>query len=225
MGDEQTVVQSANLTIRLPEWMELPMPEYADPEAVVREELLSWQVRPEENAVYFLSLLTGDLAACRETVDAIESVQRVDFEPVDSDTFYVYAAMDLRTADSDLMAAFDAPGLVVIPPMVYTGTDTVQVTVLGEEAALSGLLESFPEEVAVTVDRVGDHARLGGSLAGRLTRRQFEALAVARESGYYEVPRETSLADVATELGVSESAASSLLRKAERALVDAAIPR
>ena len=218
-------MQSVNLTISLPEWMELPVPEYADPDAVVREELLSWQVRPDEEAVYFLSLLTGDLAACRETVDDIDSVRRVDFEPVDEDTFYVYAVMDLRAADSSLMAAFDAPGLVLVPPVVYTDTDTVQVTVLGDESALSGLLDSFPDGVDVTVDRVGDHARLGGSLAGRLTRRQFEAIDVACRIGYYEVPREASLAEVAQELGISESAASSLLRKAERALVETALAR
>ena len=218
-------MQSVNLTISLPESMELPVPEYADPDAVVREELLSWQVRPDEEAVYFLSLLTGDLAACQEAVGDIDSVRRVDFEPVDEDTFYAYAVMDLRAADSSLMATFDAPGLVLVPPIVYTDTDTVQVTVLGDESALSGLLEGFPDEVNVTVDRVGDHARLGGSLAGRLTRRQFEALGVARNLGYYEVPREAPLADVARQLDVSESAASSLLRKAERALVDAALPR
>ena len=218
-------MQSANLIISLPESMELPVPEYADPDAVVREELLSWQVRPDEGAVYFLSLLTGDHSACRKAVGDIDSVRRVDFEPANEDTFYAYAVMDLRAADSSLMATFDVPGLVLVPPIVYTDTDTVEVTVLGDESALSGLLESFPAGVNVTVDRVGDHAQLGGSLAGRLTRRQFEAIGIARRLGYYEVPREASLADVAGKLGVSESAASSLLRKVEAALVDAALSR
>ena len=218
-------MQSVNLTISLPESMQLSVPEYVDLDAVVREEMLSWQVRPDEEAVYFLSLLTGDLAACRATVEAIDAIRRVEFEPIDEDTFYAYAAMDLRSADAGLMATFDEPGLVLVPPVVYPNGETVQVTVLGEEAALSGLLDGFPNEVDVTVDRVGDHARLGGSLAGRLTSRQFEALGVARNLGYYEVPRQGSLADVADELDVSESAASSLLRKAERALVDAALPQ
>jgi predicted DNA binding protein len=48
---------------------------------------------------------------------------------------------------------------------------------------------------------------------------------VARELGYYDVPRRAELADVAAELDCTESTASVLLRKAERALVDAALVR
>lgn len=218
-------VQSVSLTISLPEWMQLPVPEYVDPDAVVREELLSWQVRPEEDAVYFLSLVTGDLSVCRETVDDVEVIRRADFEPVDEDTFYAYVVMDHRSADATLMAALDTPGLVLVPPIVYADAETIRVTVLGEQKALSGLLDSFPEDVSVTVDSVSEGVPLRGSLAGRLTRRQFEAAEVARDLGYYAVPREASLADVAAELDISESGASTLLRKAERALVDAALPR
>lgn len=71
--------------------------------------------------------------------------------------------------------------------------------------------------------RVGEHRHASESLAGRLTHRQFEALTVARDLGYYEVPRETALRDVASPLGCSESAASTLLRNGERALVNAAL--
>jgi predicted DNA binding protein len=218
-------MQSADLTLTLPESMQLPVPEWVDGDDVVdREEVLSWQVRPSEDAVYFLSLVSGDLDAVREIGETTEVARTADVTPVEgADAFYVYAEVPLREADSAFMSTFDAPGLVVVPPIVYTATDTVHVTVLGEDDALSGVLDALPDSVNATVERVSEHGRLGGALAGRLTRRQFQAIAAARDAGYYAVPREGDLAAVADELDVSESAASALLRKAERALVDAAL--
>ncbi|MFC7079905.1 helix-turn-helix domain-containing protein [Halorussus caseinilyticus] len=55
--------------------------------------------------------------------------------------------------------------------------------------------------------------------------RQFEGIETARGLGYYDVPREAELSEVAAELDCTESTASALLRKAERAPVDAALVR
>ncbi|WP_436911412.1 bacterio-opsin activator domain-containing protein [Halosimplex marinum] len=52
-----------------------------------------------------------------------------------------------------------------------------------------------------------------------VTDEQREALTVAREAGYFAVPRECSLADVADELGISRNAASARLRRGQDALV------
>jgi predicted DNA binding protein len=52
-----------------------------------------------------------------------------------------------------------------------------------------------------------------------LTERQAECLAVAHRKGYFEVPRECSLADVADELGVDTSSASETLRRATERVV------
>lgn len=218
-------VQSTDLTVRLPERMQLSVPAARGDLELHREELLSWHVDPETERVRFLSLFVGDREAIRETAAELDAVHRFETTPVDDDTFYGYAEMDLRWADERLLGTFDEPGLVIVPPIVYTGPETVRVTVLGEPDALSGLLERFPEGVGVEVERVSDHQRRDETLAGRLTARQFEAMATARECGYYDVPRSGSLADVAVELGCSESAASTLLRTVESELVDAALGR
>ena len=214
-------MQSVDLTISLPESMQLPTPDYEG--YVVREEVLSWRVRPGEGVVCFLSLIVGDRQRCREVVEGIDAVRRFDVAPIDHDRFYGYAEMDLRDADASLLEPFDDRGLVIVPPIVYEDSSRVRMTALGTEDSLTGLLDGFPDGVEIDVERVGDHDRLSGSLAGRLTRRQFEALSVARELGYFEVPRTASLSAVASELGCSESAASTLLRNAEARLVDAAI--
>ena len=217
-------MQSADLTLRLPPEMQLPAPEAAE-RAFHREELRSWAVDPERETVRFLSLIVGDREVLGSAAAELDVVQRFDITAVDEDTFYAYVEMDLQGANAALMGSFDVPGLVIVPPIVYTGRERVHVTVLGEPDALAVLLDRFPAEISVTVERVSEHQRRAETLAGRLTARQFEALDVARDIGYYDVPRTGSLAAVADALDCSESAASSLLRKAESALVDAALAR
>ena len=217
-------MQSADLTLQLPPSMQLPAPE--EPlESFQREEVLSWEVDRQSETVRFLSLVVGDPSALGDLAENLESVHRYDITPVDEDTFYGYVEMDLRAADATLLGTFDVPGLVIVPPMVYTGRENVHVTVLGEPEAMSRLLERAPDEVDIEVTRVSEHQRRSETLAGRLTARQFEALEVARDGGYYEVPRSGALTTVAEELECSESAASTLLRSAEAKLVDAALLR
>lgn len=53
-----------------------------------------------------------------------------------------------------------------------------------------------------------------------LTNRQNEALRIAYELGYFDIPRQASLEDVATELHISPSAVSERLRRAQMQLIE-----
>lgn len=52
-----------------------------------------------------------------------------------------------------------------------------------------------------------------------LTETQQEALVLAYERGYFNSPREVSLADVATELGITQQSLSSRIRRGHRRLI------
>lgn len=54
---------------------------------------------------------------------------------------------------------------------------------------------------------------------GRLTGGQYEALVAAYEHGYFEVPRATSMEDLAAEFGISDSALSQRIRRGTSALI------
>jgi predicted DNA binding protein len=58
---------------------------------------------------------------------------------------------------------------------------------------------------------------------GGLTPTQCEALEIASERGYFEVPREVTTRDLAAELEVSHQALSELLRRATGNLVDSTV--
>lgn len=58
---------------------------------------------------------------------------------------------------------------------------------------------------------------------GRLTKPQRNALTTARELGYFEIPRRSSLAEVATELGITAQSLSERLRRGVPVLVDSVL--
>ncbi len=123
-------MQSADLTLRLPPSMRMPVPELAVESVLHREELLSWHVDSESETVRFLAVRRRS-RGIQEVVTDLEFVHRYDISRVDDDTFYGYVEMDLRESDAMLLGAFDVSGLVVVPPVVYTGRETVHATVLG----------------------------------------------------------------------------------------------
>lgn len=77
-------------------------------------------------------------------------------------------------------------------------------------------------DIEIAVDTIYEmdnerHGRFG------LTEEQSETLTAAFESGYYEVPRDTSVADLAEELGISHQALSERFRRAHGNLVENAL--
>jgi predicted DNA binding protein len=82
---------------------------------------------------------------------------------------------------------------------------------------VSTLHDELAELGSVSIERVHPFERRQSPAA--LTDRQRAALDAAVEVGYYEVPREGSVADVAAALDCAHSTAGELLRKAEAAVV------
>ncbi len=56
-----------------------------------------------------------------------------------------------------------------------------------------------------------------------LTREQYEALVTAAEFGYFNVPREATMGDLADKLGVSQQALSERLRRGHKTLINGAL--
>jgi len=79
----------------------------------------------------------------------------------------------------------------------------------------------FAEDHGMTFD-VESIRKMDGEPAGRfgLTDDQYEALVAAADAGYYEVPREVTLEELADELDVSHQALSEQLRRGTGALLE-----
>jgi len=81
-------------------------------------------------------------------------------------------------------------------------------------------LWDYAETNGVDIDllQVNEYASVVETAAG-LTENQREALLFALDAGYFEEPRDVTLGEVATGLGISQPAASGLLRRGIKRLV------
>lgn len=81
--------------------------------------------------------------------------------------------------------------------------------------ALSGCYqECLDRDVTLTVNGIYDDARPDhGHVADTLSDRQYETIRTAFETGYFAVPREITLEELAEQLGISDTAASQRIRR------------
>ncbi|AFO57479.1 MULTISPECIES: helix-turn-helix domain-containing protein [Natrinema] len=135
-------------------------------------------------------------------------------------TFTVYVRDLPAEVDARLLDLFTERSLVVLPPVEYRSDWTVRFSVVGDSDDLRRVLEGIPDGIETTVDRVGEYDG-GDAAVGALTARQRETLRVARELGYFDVPRSAGVEDVAAKLDCAPGTAAEHLRKAEAAVMEA----
>ncbi|WP_121820592.1 helix-turn-helix domain-containing protein [Halostella salina] len=140
----------------------------------------------------------------------------VSYEELDAADGTVLARY--KTTDTALYEFAQAPSLAPeYPVVVRNGWFEFDVTGTREEfdqlrAGLDGSGLRF-ELLSLVEDDRGDDA---GTL---VTDRQREVLDAALRAGYFEVPRECTLADVAASLDVDTSTASGVLRRGQARIV------
>ena len=166
---------------------------------------------------------TGDTASelgevLTETPDAVASAFR-DHDGVDG--FEVLERTDDRllssyeTTDVDLYAFVEDAGF---PPEF-----PIEVRNEHYEFDLTGTREEF-DRFRETLDAVGAPYELLSKVSDErsdrlLTRRQEELLAAGLREGYFEVPRECTLAELADAVGVDKSTASGVVRRGQARLL------
>jgi predicted DNA binding protein len=127
------------------------------------------------------------------------------------------------------MGITDAAGVVSYPVWVEVGAELLEarytdgwwnVKMRFPDRETLSTVESWCTDVEMTFDlqciSTDDPGRDDKST---LTDPQREVLAVAYEKGYFEVPREASVEDIAAELGISGQAVSERLRRGHQKLV------
>jgi predicted DNA binding protein len=107
----------------------------------------------------------------------------------------------------------------VILDMENEGSAWIITVWMPERTDLAHLWD-YAEQNGIDIEllRVNEYASLGSTDAG-LTDSQREALLVAFETGYFEEPRNATLSEVAADLGISQPAASGLLRRGIKRLI------
>ncbi|KAA9396218.1 transcriptional regulator [Haloarcula sp. CBA1130] len=191
-----------------------------DSDAIKHEWLVTWKVGVEDGMAYTLFYIVGDREPYESALSAVDTVENYDITPVRDEAFYAFVRGRETEQSRQFYAAFEQPTLMVVPPVAYRPHGIVLFDVVGEPVALEEVRDALPDGITVTIRKVGEYDAQPGTFAIDLTARQREALAVGREIGYYDVPRNGSVEDVAEELGCAPSTTSNHLRKAEARLVE-----
>ena len=181
-----------------------------------REELWTWNFVGATPTVLFR--VVGPLEPYRERIADLALIESFDLTPAGTGAFYAFVRAAPTAEEWEWLMAFARASLVVVPPVVYTDDGAAVFDVLGDPDDLRGLLAELPDSVDTTIERVGEYDRRPGP-ATPLTDRQREVVAAAVEAGYYEVPREATLEDVAARVDLAPSTVSDHLRKAEAAVM------
>lgn len=183
----------------------------------VTRQLSRHRYAENEHAVLFH--VEGPVEPYESAIAAVSSVIEFEISPCPDGSFYLYVRDRITEEDRRLLDAFSQSGLVRTGPVEYRSDGTVRLVVVGPTGAVQAAVEGIPETDEVEVLAVGE--RLAGRVDSRLelTGRQFEAIAAAVEAGYFEVPREATLGEVASRLGCSTGTAGELIRRAERTVM------
>ena len=164
-----------------------------------------------EGHVPFLWARDGDLdgfeAHLRESplVKSVESLTRIERS-------VLYAVEWHESEQTFLNGLSDAGGAI----MEGHGYDPWSFTVrFADHADLTRFHQFYQdEEFPVTIEQISASSEAPGQHYGwALTPSQREAVLLALERGYYSVPRETKLEEIADELDITRQAASELVRR------------
>ncbi|MBZ6496847.1 helix-turn-helix domain-containing protein [Natrinema longum] len=127
------------------------------------------------------------------------------------------ALLQVETANASLLAPMQQAGVPMETPFtVDDGVVTWELTTSADR--LSTLGDTFDEHgIEYHIEYV--HAVDARHAENPLTDRQLEVFLTALDAGYYDVPREVTLTDVASTLDVTKSTCSDVLHRAESTIV------
>lgn len=182
-----------------------------------------------------LAIESEDCDAVREVIqthDTVETVELVEqYETKDGRCATTMLLQGRLTEVTPLQALMYEGYLPVGPTELIDGCECFDL-LLNDRSELSEAIELLSEFGNVTVERITQDFRREimpsrsewQELLSSIPRRQREFLNTAAKQGYFEIPRQVTLEEVADEMDISKTTASNHLRKIERKLVEFILP-
>lgn len=187
----------------------------ACPETIDTGEIINWQYLRDGSMIELYQIETTT-----ESTISAENIptETLAFERFDTSGEYLYVYHRARPNDvvRALIELIDTYSLVIDLPITF-GESGVTVTLLGETDNLQAAYEEIPEPIKAqtTIERIRSFSPVSRGLSAELTTRQRQLLDAAITVGYYSVPREATVEDVAEVAECAPSTAAEHLRKLE----------
>jgi hypothetical protein len=190
-----------------------------DPDVLRDAKMLDWAPSFDPPRTTTLLYVDGDLDHLEGALRDADVVLDHDVTRLGDERGYAYVHAEPHPTEWELFEVTWSTRLVPVFPFQYHRDGSLSVWIVGPSETLQAAVDATPSGVEATLERVGEYDLGRPPIPPRLPRRQREALTVALELGYYEVPRTASREDVAERLDCAPSTASEHLQKAERRVV------
>lgn len=159
-------------------------------------------------------------------IDDVDVLERYELEHADRESATLFVRGSL-TEFTPLQTLLYEGFLPIGPTELENGRECFDL-LLDNREELSKATEVLSEFGPVAVERISDDfsrqvtpsAAEWQELLGNIPPRQRELITLALEEGYFEIPRQSTLEDLADEMGITKTTASNHLRKAERSLME-----
>ncbi len=157
-----------------------------------------------------------DLEAVLEADPSVETFTRLLEDPSQQEWLYRLEYADVVTDRCRIVFEHDG---TVLDAQCSSGRWTLRLLFPDRDSLSSAVADLEDLGVRIDVKRMVDAGRDSDlEVSAALTEAQEEAVSEAYRRGYYDVPRQISLEDLADELGISHQALSERLRRANKVL-------
>lgn len=179
-----------------------------------------------DGSILQLVRVVGDLDTVID--EGRENPRHVEFEIFhqegDQIVFFVQSVPRPDGTARMFVETMDRFQLMALYPVRFNATDGMTVDLLGRTDKVQVAYDQLPPAIQrkTRIERVREKPPLITGLPSRLTSRQREILDAAIDAGYYSIPRQATVTDVAETVDCSSSTASEHLRKIEAHLAVAA---
>lgn len=167
-----------------------------------------------DDVVTVLEIEGADRASVREAARSDPEVTQYEILADGPD----YLLLSYRIQSRLYRAAERVGAPPLYPVAISDGWATLELNTT--ESTLKNLHDELESEGATVEIR---HLSPSGERASRLTARQREILEAAYNGGYYDSPRQCSVAELAEKFDITSSTVSDILRRAERHAVSSII--
>ena len=195
------------------------VPTLTDETVFEQARMVDWAPSMDPPRSTVLLYLVGDLRAFETVLDETDVVIEYDVTRFDDRRGYAYVHSKPHPTEWLLFDAITRGGLIPVCPIEYHHDGSLTIRVVGSTPRLQGMVADIPDGVETSIERVGEYDLGRPPIPDSLPARQREALSVAYELGYYDVPRTASRDDVAEAMNCAPSTATEHLRKAESRVV------
>ena len=213
-------VKRVRITVR-PNESELPLTyEHVtgEDERSVRVEVVNWNITRPEAA--FLLRVRGDIPKFQDLLEQDPSVTDHELLPVADGEGYCFIRGKGTSDARALWENFKRGSLMTIPPAKWNADGSHTLTLVGTEADIQAAVSEAPDGVTIDIESVGGRKVAPTSVVNELSSRQREAVSTAVELGYYDIPREAIIEEIARELGCTTSTTAEHLQKAESTVMN-----